>query len=131
MVTAGLPTNTDAGVMVARTGETVIGYELDSGAPGLTTLRWNLPEEVLKSGVIAAFSWVELTKIVLKGFPDQSTKAWSINPLPLTVTRKYGPPASMRLGEALVMIGGGESAARAIAQRTTQKQRKCGLMRLK
>jgi hypothetical protein len=87
-LTAGLPANTDAGVMVARTGETVIGYELDSGAPGLTTLRGNLPEEALKSGVIAAFSWVELTKIVLNGFPDQSTKAWSINPLPLTAIRK-------------------------------------------
>src|ERR1700730_15726408 len=80
---------------------------------------------------MAALSWVELTKVVVKGFPDQFTTALSATPLPLTVIRKYGPPASIRLGEALVMVGAGASAARPIAQRTRHKQRKCGLIRLK
>ena len=89
----------------------------------MITVRLNLPEEARKSGVIAAFNWVELTKIVLNGFPDQFTKALSIKPLPLTVIRKYGPPASIRLGEALAMEGAGASAALASAQRVRQRQR--------
>src|SRR5258708_38635084 len=80
---------------------------------------------------MAALSWVELTKIGFKGFPGQFTTAPSTKPVPLTVIRKDGPPASITLGKALVMMGGGASAARATAQSTMQRQRICGLMRLK
>src|SRR5437879_1266759 len=76
---------------------------------------------------MAALIWVELMNVVFRGVPVHFTTAPETNPLPLTVIRKYGPPASIKLGEALVMNGTGASAA--IAQRTRQKHRMCGLIR--
>ena len=70
---------------------------------------------------MAALSWIELTNIVLSGLPDQFTTELETKPLPLTVIRKYGPPASITVFETLVMAGEAAAATPASQKRTAMR----------
>src|ERR1039458_6309056 len=104
-LTAAPPIDAERGLTVRSTGDTVNGVALEGAAPGVATVSGNVPERARSWEVIAACSWVELTYVVPSGAPAQFTTELGPNPVPVTVTRKYAPPASTGLGESDAMAG--------------------------
>src|ERR1019366_4135403 len=104
-LTAAPPIDDERGLTVRSTGDTVNGVALEGAAPGVATVSGNVPERARSWEVIAACSWVELTYVVTSGAPAQFTTELGPKPAPVTITRKYAPPASTGLGESEAMAG--------------------------
>src|ERR1019366_9595536 len=104
-LTAAPPIDDERGLTVRSTGDTVNGVALEGAAPGVATVSGNVPERARSWEVIAACSWVELTYVVPSGAPAQFTTELGPKPAPVTITRKYAPPASTGLGESEAMAG--------------------------
>ena len=70
----------------------------DTAPPGFCTVTEALPAAAI-SAVIAAVSWVALTKVVVRFAPFQRTTEPLTKLLPFTVSVKAGPPAAALVGE--------------------------------
>ena len=69
------------------------------------TVRMDVPETALNSAVITAWSCVALTAPVSSGEPDHFTTESGAKPVPVTLSRKEDPPASIGLGVADAIAG--------------------------
>jgi hypothetical protein len=57
-----------------------------------------MPAVAIFAAGMAAFNFELETKVVGSGTPFQSTLAPETNPVPLTVSVKFGPPGAMAVG---------------------------------
>ena len=78
---------------------------LDTAPPGFCTVTEALPAAAISAAVIAAVSWVALTKLVVRFAPFQRTTEPLTKLLPFTVSVKAAPPAAALLGESVVNVG--------------------------
>jgi hypothetical protein len=78
---------------------------LDAAPPGFTTVTEAVPALVRSVAGIAAVSRVAPTKVVLRFVPFQSTTEPFTKLLPVTVSVKASPPATVLLGESVANVG--------------------------
>ena len=78
---------------------------LETAPPGFCTVTEALPAAAMSAAVIAAVSWVALTKVVVRFAPFQRTTEPLTKLLPFTVSVKAGPPAAALPGESEVKVG--------------------------
>ena len=74
---------------------------------GLNTVTDAVPTVAISDAGIAAVSWVEETKVVVRSRLFHRTFEVETKPVPVTVRVKAGPPAVAELGERVVMAGTG------------------------
>jgi hypothetical protein len=111
-VNAALPAVTVLGEMLASEGAgfvtlTVSWPEEPPPGAALTTVITRLPAEATSPAGIAAVSWVELTKVVVREEPLTWTTDPATKPEPLTVSVKAPLPAVTLAGDTLVSDGAG------------------------
>ena len=78
---------------------------LDTAPLGFRTVTEALPPAAISAAVIAAVSWVALTKVVVRSASFQRTTEPLTKSLPFTVSVKAGPLAAALLGEREVNVG--------------------------
>jgi len=75
---------------------------------GLNTVTCAVPAAMISAAVIAAFSCVALTNVVVRLVPFQFTTELPLtNPLPFTVKVKAAPPGVALVGASVVIVGAG------------------------
>jgi hypothetical protein len=77
---------------------------------GVVTVTLNVPALAMSAAVIVAVTSVELTYVVARGDPAQSTTELLMNPVPLTVRVNPAPPWVALGGESDVIAGFGFTA---------------------
>src|ERR1035437_9482472 len=77
---------------------------------GVVTVTLNVPALAMSAALIVAVISVELTYVVARGDPAQSTTELLMNPVPLTVRVNPAPPWVALGGESDVMVGLGFTA---------------------
>ena len=83
---------------------------LEVGPPGFCTVTEAVPCAAISCAVIVAVSWFALTKVVMRAAPFQRTTEALTKLLPVTVSVKFGPPATTVLGEREANVGVGAGA---------------------
>jgi len=74
-------------------------------APAEVSVMELEPASTVRSAVIVAVTWFELTTVVATAVPLKSTTESNPNPAPFTVTMRSGPPAVVVAGLMLVILG--------------------------
>jgi hypothetical protein len=87
---------------------------------GVNTVTGTDPTPARSAAVIAARSWVALTKVVVRAVPFQRTTEEMAKPLPFTVSVKPELPAAAVAGERLLANGTGGAGRRAGTDRPLQ-----------
>jgi hypothetical protein len=101
-------TGEGAKVTFAAAPVTVKGtlFEVPPPVPEFTTVIWNVPGVARSLVKIAATTWVELTRVVVRGFPPKFTVELALKPVPVTVSGCPGVPAGAVFdGESNVIVG--------------------------
>jgi xanthosine utilization system XapX-like protein len=81
--------------------------EVPPPGAGFVTVTGKLPTAAMSATVIAAVTWVALTKVVVRAFPLNFTEEVETKPVPFTVRVKAAPPAVAPFGESEVIVGAG------------------------
>src|SRR3989454_1016756 len=95
--------------------ESVRAAEVPPPGVGVMTVTEAVPAPGLSAAVIAAVSWMVLTKVVVRVAPFQRTVDPFTNPVPLTVSVKAAPPAVALVGVSPVIVGMGLSTGNVCA----------------
>jgi hypothetical protein len=80
-------------------------WAFDALCPGLTTVTEAVPSSARSVAGTEAVSCVELTNVVVRAVPFQSTVEPLTKLAPLTVSVKPGPPSVAEAGLILVVVG--------------------------
>src|SRR2546427_7669101 len=67
--------------------------EVPPPGAGVSTVTWAVPAVAISPAAMAAWSWVLLTKVVVRAVPFHCTRDDATKLLPLTVSVKPTPPA--------------------------------------
>ena len=118
-VKAGPPAVAELGEMVDRVGTGLFAAEMVKVNPpevpppgaGLKTVTVAVPAVAMSVAGIAAVSWVEETKVVVRSAPFHRTLDEETKLVPLTVRVNADPPAVAELGERELRAGTGLFAA--------------------
>src|SRR6266850_1621815 len=102
-------------VALVGTSPVIVGMGLLTGnvsaaeAPppgvGVNTVTCGVAAVAMSAAVIAAVSWVALTKVVVRAAPFHCTPEPLMNPVPFTVRVKSAPPKSVLDGDSEEIVG--------------------------
>jgi hypothetical protein len=112
-VNAAPPAVAEAGAIEASVGPAaalIVNDRLPDVPPpgvGLVTVTVAVPAVAISAAVIAAVSWVALTKVVVLAAPLNFTTDVDTKPVPFTVRVKAAPPAVAPVGERELAVGAG------------------------
>ena len=84
-----------------------IALEVPLPGAGLVTATAIVPAELMLAAGMAAVNCVELTKVVPGADPPKLTVEAATKFVPLIVSVKAGPPATVLFGEIVVIVGVG------------------------
>src|SRR5258708_7171592 len=85
------PLSVGAGLLIENARAT----EVPPAGGGVTTVTGAVPAAAMSAAVIAAVSWVALTKVVVRAAPFHCTPEPLMNPVPFTVRVKAAPPKTV------------------------------------
>ena len=85
----------------------LIALEVPPPGAGLVTVTAGVPVEAMLAGGMATVNCVELTKVVASADPPKLTIEAATKLVPLTVSVRAAPPATILLGEIVVRVGVG------------------------
>jgi len=85
----------------------LIALEVPPPGAGLVTVTAGVPVEAMLAAGMAAVNCVELTKVVAGADPPKLTVEPATKFVPLIVSVKAAPPATVLLGEIAVIVGVG------------------------
>src|SRR5437762_293802 len=86
----------------------VCAAEVPPPGAGVRTVTLAVPAAAMSAAVIAAVSWMVLTKVVVRAAPFHCTVVEPFtNPVPLTVRVKAAPPTVALVGTSAVIVGTG------------------------
>src|SRR6266404_29508 len=95
------PLSVGAGLLIENARAT----EVPPAGGGVTTVTGAVPAAGMSAAVIAAVSWVALTKVVVRAAPFHCTPEPLMNPVPFTVRVKSAPPKSVLDGDSEEIVG--------------------------
>src|SRR6267143_2550975 len=95
------PLSVGAGLLIENARAT----EVPPAGGGVTTVTGAVPAAAMSAAVIAAVSWVALTKVVVRAAPFHCTPEPLMNPVPFTVRVKSAPPKSVLDGDSEEIVG--------------------------
>src|SRR5206468_3255993 len=107
--------DTDVSVGAGLFTESGCAAEVPPPGVGVTAVTLAVPTAAMSAAVIAAVSWMALTKVVVRVAPFQRTVEPFTNPVPLTVSVKAAPPTVALVGVSPVIVGMGLSTGNACA----------------
>src|SRR5499427_5501278 len=124
-VKAAPPAEAVLGLMLERIGAGVGAamvrareFEVPPPDPGVDTLTWANPALAMSVAATLAWSWVPLTKVVVRLLPFHCTTEVEAKLAPVTVSVKPGLPAVTVLGESDVRAGAELPEADCLSWRT-------------
>jgi hypothetical protein len=85
----------------------LIALEVPPPGAGLVTVAAGVPVEAMLAAGMAAVNCVELTKVVAGVDPPKLTVEAATKFAPLIVSVKAAPPATVLVGEIVVIVGVG------------------------
>ena len=85
----------------------LIALEVPPPGAGLVTVTAGMPIEAMLAAGIAAVNCVELTKVVAGADPPKLTIEAATKFVPLIVSVKAAPPATVLVGKIVVIVGVG------------------------
>ena len=83
----------------------LIALEVPPPGAGLVTVTAGVPVEAMLAAGMAAVNCVELTKVVAGADPPKLTIEAATKFVPLIVSVKAAPPATVLFGEIVVIVG--------------------------
>jgi hypothetical protein len=85
----------------------LIALEVPPSGAGLVTVTAGVPVEAMLAAGMAVVNCVESTKVVAGADPPKFTVEPATKFIPLIVSVKAAPPATVLFGEIVVMVGAG------------------------
>jgi hypothetical protein len=85
----------------------IIALEAPPSGAGLVTVTAGVPVEAMLAAGMAAVNCVELTNVVVGAAPPKLTIEDATKFVPLIVSVKATPPATVLFGEIVVIVGVG------------------------